>query len=182
MGLMRVLQSGLLAVALMLPVAACAHEESPSSNPAANYEGAGIKYTYYFRGTLYDMLVKELKDDLKTLAAIPDLYDENEKVVLGIYQSDLNGDGIPETFVNLSDEFLYCNEDGACHNFIFSDVDGKLVRLGHFPFSQIAIAPTMTDGVKDLQIYTNPLNPHDFDLAKWNPKTQTYELKAKPNK
>lgn len=181
MGLMRVLRSGLLAIALLMPVTACAHEETESvpSKGAVNYPGSAIKFTYFFEGPLYERMTKELKEDFKTLAEIPELYNEGDNVVLGFYQSDLNGDGIPELFINLSDQFLYCNEDGACHNFVFSEVDGKLVRLGHFPFSQIAIASTTTDGVKDLQIYTNPLNPHEFDLAKWNPATQTYELKAK---
>ncbi|MCB9964420.1 MAG: hypothetical protein H6855_01960 [Rhodospirillales bacterium] len=142
--------------------AALAHDEG-------NERPVRLDYQYYAEGELYERLVQEFTPEWEAtdemLRTLP---------IFGVHRVDLNNDGVPELIVRLADQYTTCNDMG-CHHAVLAITDEAIRRLGYFEFCEIEVAPTETDGVKDLLVFDSPLNDFSPSLYIWDANEQMYK-------
>ena len=179
---MRLMLSLILAAALAVPMTACAQTDAPDITVTDNSDKLSdhvLQFRYFFdvsfyksaggNAVLYQQVLDNLYEELEPAREM------GENPMLGIRRADLNNDGIEDAIVSLGNEYLFCDKVD-CDKYIFG-YDGETVtRLGAFQKAAIALGNQDTNGIKDLKVFTNPVNIYDFNVAKWNVATSSYEL------
>ena len=103
---------------------------------------------------------------------IPSLSVEKPPEIAAI---DLNEDGIREFVVRAND----CdgNTGVTCEHIIIGEVSKGYIVLGKLNGTRVLLGQDYTNGVRNLLLFSNPVNDFDYDVYVWGAKQAQYVLK-----
>lgn len=138
------------------------------------YANQPVYFPYYFEGVLYERLLAEFEKELRPVI------EEGTKPLIGIYETDLNEDGVEEILVKFGEQFETCNEYG-CHAYVLGRVpkSNAFKRLGYFPYAgEIMVSDQKHHGIHDLKVRINEYNDFAHTRFVWSPEAQKYVKKG----
>lgn len=88
---------------------------------------------------------------------------------------DLNEDGIREFIVRAND----CDEGAQtlCDHVVIGQVSKGYIILGTLRGKKLLLGQDYTKGVRNLLLFSNPVNDFDYDIYVWGAKQAQYVLK-----
>lgn len=87
-------------------------------------------------------------------------------------QADLNDDGVPEYIAREKE----CAD--LCGYHVLGRVDTGLVPLGDMRARNVTLDQGATHGVRNLAVFSDPLNDYRAALYRWNPEASAYRVEG----